>query len=262
MDRILSDRAIKIIVLLIAIILVVDIVNVFALGGPSVFSLIFKSGNASEKSSSAVENSNPVSPVHTAVDSSLNQTTGSSSNSIQAIYVPTKATPIPTVRYVSSVTPIKVATTQSSLRAVQPSAETTEEQDNYVAIYSNDLAYTTDVPSAVAFDVVNPPLVIKYTVYPNMTTDSINHYNHTATHPGADELINVTRPMESAWFTVTIYNKDTGQEVTQTGYGGIYDQFSQKTYTYRTAGNYLIQFDGANSNVHVDMFLKKEGNLA
>jgi hypothetical protein len=177
--------------------------------------------------------------------------------------VPTKATPIPTVRYVSTVTPIKITTTQPSLRLVQPTAETTEEQDNYVAIYSNDLSYgTTDVPSAVAFDVVNPPLIIKYTISPKMTLDSKLIYNHTASQPGRDELINTTYPSEFAWFTVTIYDKDTGLEAAQDGYGGIYGQFSQKTYTYRTAGNYLIQFDGANSNVHVDMFLKKEGNMA
>jgi len=263
MDRILSDRAFKIIVLVIGIILVVDIVNVFALGGPSVFSLIFKSGNTSEKSSSAAENPNLVSPVPSQANSTLNQTTGSSSSSIQAIYVPTKATPIPTVRYVSSVTPIKVAATKSPLRAVQPTAETTEEQDNYVAIYSNDLSYgTTDVPSAVAFDVVNPPLIIKYTISPKMTLDSRLIYNHTASQPGRDELINTTYPSEYAWFTATIYDKETGQEVAQEGYGPDYGLFPQKTYTYRTAGNYLIQFDGANSNVHVDMFLKKEGNMA
>lgn len=260
MDRIVSDRAFKIIVVIIGIILVADIVNVFVIGGPSIFTLIFKPGSTvstpgTSSSSVAVAGGvNQVSPQNSVL---ANVTAN------QAIYVPTKPTPVPTVSYVSVVTPIRTTTDdQSSLRHVQPTTQTTEGQDDYVAIYSDDLSYsTTDIPSAVACDLKNPPLIIKYTISPNMTLDSINHYNHTATHPGADELINVTRPSDYAWFTVTIYNKETGQEVAQDGYGGVYDQFAQKTYTNRTAGNYLIQFDGANLNAHVDMFIKREGNL-
>jgi hypothetical protein len=262
MNKILSDRAVKIIILVIGVILIIDIVNVFALGGPSLFSLIFKSGTSAEQSASLAGNPVAGAVVQDIVTPAHTQSDGSSSGSAQAIYVPTKATPLPTVNYVTAVTPIKVATSQSTLRATQFVSATSEEADAYTAIYSNDLSYSVqDVPSAVAFNVVNPPLVVNYTVSPLMVTDVKNIYNHTATHKGADELVNVTRPSESAWFTVTIYDKATGREVAQDGYGNAYGLIPQKTFTYRTAGNYLIQFDGENTDVHVDMFIKREGNL-
>jgi len=61
MERKLSDHAFKFIVLIIGIIIVVDIANVFVIGGPSVFSLIFKPGNTistSEIVSSPAGNTN------------------------------------------------------------------------------------------------------------------------------------------------------------------------------------------------------------
>jgi hypothetical protein len=262
MDRVLSDRAVKLIVLVIGIILVVDVVNVFVLGGPSVFSLIFKSGNtvsASEVSSSTNVQANGV-LRQTEGNISAAPSPGSSSGNPQAIYVPTKATPVPTVRYVTEVTPIQVGTSESTLKYIAPTAEPTQDQDAYALIYSNDLSYPGS-PTAVAFKVAEPPLVIKYTVSPNMTTDRILIYNHTATHPGADELINATRPSESAWFTVTIYDRASGKELEEDGYGKLHSILTDKTFTVRDAGDYLIQFDGENAQVHVDMLLKKEGNI-
>ena len=44
MDRILSDRAIKIIIVVIGVIVVADVLNVFVLGGPSVFALLLNPG--------------------------------------------------------------------------------------------------------------------------------------------------------------------------------------------------------------------------
>jgi|GEM_PF-1936122 len=273
MDRILSDRAIKILIVIVGIIVIIDVVNVFAMGGPSVFALIFKqgaTGSTTGTSSSSGENVNRFSPLSAApanatfLQAGENSTAGSGSSpgDIQAIYVPTKATPEPTVRYVTAVTPIQAETSESSLRYVQPQTQTLEVEDNYVTIYSDDLSYqTTGTPTAVALKVAEPPLIINFTVSPTMTLDSKLIYNHTATHQGHDELVNVTRPSESSRFTVTIYDKDTGMQVDQDGYGGVYDQLADNTYTLREAGNYLIQFNGANADVHVDMFLKREGNI-
>ena len=87
-------------------------------------------------------------------------------------------------------------------------------------------------------------------------------YNHTATHPCAYENRSFTRPSEHAWFTITIYDKDTGKQLDQTGFGGQNSWDLQNTYTFRQSGNFLIQFDGENANVQVDMFLNKEGNIA
>jgi hypothetical protein len=260
MDRIVSDRAVKIIVIIIAIIVVADIANVFVLGGPSVVSLIFKpGGNAAATNSSLVPSVGNVQATPMP-----NQGAGSSGNSISAIYVPTTATPIPTVQFVNAVTPIQTQDTGSSLAYVMPTAQTTSDPaEDYVAIYSNALNFTSaDNPQATAFVLANPPLVINYTVDPLYTTDAHYVYNHTATHAGAYEYQNVTRPSEHSWFTITVYDKDTGQQLDQTGYGGLYSWDTQDTYTFRQAGNLLIQFDGENINAQVDMFIKKEGNIA
>lgn len=257
MDRILSDRAVKIVVVVIGVIVIADVLNVFVLGGPSVFALLFKPGG------NAAGNSSPASSVgNVSVSLTPNQAAGNPANSISAIYVPTTATPIPTIKYVSVVTPIQTSGTESSLMYVAPTAQTTTDQSDYAAIYSNALNFTSDSSSAVAFNVVNPPLVINYTVTPVNTVETKYIYNHTATHPGAYENRSFTRPSEQAWFTITVYDKDTGQQLDQTGFGGQYSWDTQDTYTFRKAGNLLIQFDGQNANVQIDMFLKKEGNIA
>lgn len=257
MDRILSDRAIKIIVVVIAVIVVADVLNVFVLGGPSVFALLFKPGG------NAAGNSSLIPSVGNALPNSTpNPAAGNPANGISAIYVPTTATPIPTVKYVTAVTPIQTSDAGSTLRYVAPTTQTTMDQSDYVAIYSNALNFTSDSPSAVAFNVVNPPLVINYNVTPLYTVETKYIYNHTATHPGTWENRTVTRPSEYAWFTITVYDKDTGQQLDQTGFGGQYDLDTHDTYTFRQAGNLLIQFDGQNANVQVNMFLNKEGNIA
>jgi len=264
MESIKSDRAFKVIIVIIGIILVVDIINQFLIGGPSIFSLVFKSGNAVSASEISPLNSTSENFMHMQPEENATGTrpAGSSSDTSQAIYVPTKATPVPTVQYVSVVTPIMTTSTESAVRSSRPAMQTTQEQDEYVAIYSNDLSYIANtVPTAVAFDVANPPLIIKYTVSPLMIEDSKYFYNHTGTNAAYDDLLNVTRPSETAVFTVTIYNKETGQEIDQDGYGGLYGIYPEKTYYLRQAGKYLLQFEGRDSSAHVDMYLKREGNL-
>ncbi len=257
MDRILSDRAFKIIVLVVGILVLVDVVNVFVLGGPSVFTLLFKPGGTAAGNSSPIPSADnvPVTPT-------LKQTAVSSLNGVPAIYVPTTATPIPTVPYVSVVTPIQTSNEGTIPTYVMPAAQTSTDQNDYMAIYSNNLAFITDSPTAVAFNVGNPPLLINYTVTPTTTVDYNYYYNHTATQAGTWMYDNVTRPSEHAWFTITIYDKDTGKQVDQSGYGGIYGWTPQNTYSLRKSGNFLIQFDGENANVLVNMFLSKEGNSA
>jgi len=160
------------------------------------------------------------------------------------------------------VTPIQTGTAESSQFVVRPTAQVIPEQDEYVPIYSEDLSYiTTSVPTAVAFSVVNPPLVINFTVSPVMVKDVMAITNNTQSNKGREELINITRPSEFSSFTVTIFDRETGKKIDRDGYGGIYDLLPENTYIVREAGNYLIQFEGANTNVHVTMFLKKKGNI-
>ncbi|WP_321506251.1 hypothetical protein [uncultured Methanoregula sp.] len=262
MDRILSDRAVKIIVLIVGVILIIDMVNVFFVGGPSAASLVIKPGSVasgSEISSSAATRPTPGNISGT-------QNTESSSGSVPAIYVPTKATPVPTVPYVIEVTPIRDTTTTAPLRATPPPTQAAPEEDTYALIYSGDLSYLpTNAPTAVAFNVVNPPLVIKFTVDPVMTSHISVSINRSAKKTGpssTDTFYNTTYPSEESRFTVTVYDKETGGKLDQDGYGGLFDQDTENTFIIRKPGSYLIQFEGVQSTVHVDMLLKKEGNIA
>ncbi|MEN6611280.1 MAG: hypothetical protein ABFC24_10585 [Methanoregulaceae archaeon] len=266
MDRILSDRAIKIIVVIIGIILVVDVANVFVVGGPSVFSLMFKSGTTGSSSMGTVYSVSPVNDASGNVTYNFdgkNVSAWGASNASEAIYVPTKATPVPTVQYVTEVTPVQTATSQPvSLSHVQSSTQTNQDTDNFALIYSKDMSfYENGTPTAVAFDVVQPPLIINFTVIPDITHRTKVITNRTSTKAYPDSVLNITRPSEFSRFTLTIYDRNTGKEIDQDGYGGIYDQCAENTYTLREAGSYQIQFDGENSIVHVDMYLNREGNI-
>lgn len=266
MDRILSDRTVKIIVVIIGIILVVDVANVFVVGGPSVFSLLFKPGTAGSSSPGTVYSVSPLNDASGNVTYNLdgkNVSARGASNASEAIYVPTKATPVPTVQYVTEVTPIPTATSEPvSPSRVQSSTQSNQNTDNYALIYSKDLSfYENGTPTAVAFNVVKPPLIINFTVTPDLTHRTKVITNRTSTKDYPDSILNLTRPSEFSRFTITIYDRNTGKEIDQDGYGGIYDQCAENTYTLREAGSYQIQFEGENSIVHVDMFLNREGNI-
>jgi len=271
MNRLVSDRTFQIIVLIVAIVLAVDIINVFVVGGPSVSTLVFKPANAiatSGDSSLSPENPGTVSPVNTAsasaaprspaVNSTAARTAGSTSGTVQAIYVPTKATPIPTVRYITEVTPVDSGRDESTLRYI-PLETPTPVPEDYMYIFSKNLSYP-DAPTALAFNVTDPPLVIRYEVFPIIAHDTKFYINQTTSRKGQGELINTSYPSENSWFTITVYDRETGQEIDEDGYGETYARISDHTFIVHEAGSFLVQFDGANANVQVDMLLKRAGN--
>jgi hypothetical protein len=257
MDPKLSDRIPIIIVLVVGVILVLDLVNVFVIGGPSIFSLIFKTGAAASSSSTP---STAILPA-----SSLKENVSSGTSASSAIFVPTTATPVPVVSYIAVVTPItkdsENSPTYRSIAAPTP----TQETDTYAHIYSSNLSYYHgEEATAVAFDVKEPPLVITYRVIPMITDDSkiVKNQTSSAKKEGKiDELVNSTYISPDSVFTVTVYDRKSGGELSQDGFGAGYGQFTDKTFIVRDAGSYIIQFDGKFVDAYVDMQLKREGNL-
>ncbi|MCK9630651.1 MAG: hypothetical protein M0R30_03325 [Methanoregula sp.] len=254
MDPKLHDRLPIIIVFIIGIILVVDLVNVFFIGGPSLFSLIFKSGNAASGT--------PQDGI-LAKNSSINEVPEGTSSS-PAIFVPTTATPVPVVSYIEVVTPIESADDHPTYRTFA-APTMTQQDDTYAFIYSGNLSYYHgEAPTAVAFDVKEPPLMIKYQVIPMITDDHVLVKNQTASAKKAgtiDEVVNTTYASPLAVFTVTVYDRNSGGKISQDGFGTEYGTCTEKTIVVRDAGKYIIQFDGEYVEAHVDMQLKREGNL-
>lgn len=265
MDRILSDRAVRVIVVIIGIILIIDIANVFVVGGPSVVSLLFKTGDSGSPGTVyqvAPFNDIPENATYN-LDGKNVSATGLT-NASDAIFVPTKATPVPTVAYVTEVTPVATATPEPMVpSSVLLAQQKTSVEDEYALIYSRDMSfYENGTPVAVVFDVKKPPLVINFTVIPDIAHRTKVITNRTSTKDYPDAVLNLSRPSEFSRFTITIYDSTTGKEVDQDGYGGIYDQCTDNTYTLREAGSYRVRFDGENTIVHVDMYLPREGNIA
>jgi len=254
MDQKLSDRLPIIIVFIIGIILVIDLVNVFVIGGPSFFSLIFKPGTAAS--------GNPAAGIPSGTlenNASLNNPSNS------AIFVPTTATPVPVVSYVSEVTPIVKNTDYSPVFRTLATPAVTQETDTYALIYSRNLSYLLlENPTAVAFDVKEPPMLITYHIMPMMEQDSKLAVNNTpsAKKAGAtEELVNTTYVSPEAVFTITVYDRTTGREIEKDGFGADYGLFIEKTMTVREAGTYLVQFDGRYVNAQVDIQIKRDGNI-
>ncbi len=255
MNQSKTDRTLIIIVAIIGIILLVDIINVFIIGGPSVLTLISRQG------SPAFANETPAPVEKTGIPAKM--VASSPVSASDAIFVPTKATPVPTVKYVSVVTPIVTSeNARSSSPNILPTTQPPKEE-NYVLIYAEDLSYVSGkVPTAVSFDVKNPPLVINYNISPVMVFDSRYATNSSALKElRTDILINSTYPSPDAVFTVSVFDKTTGGKVAEDGYGRLYGITPKKTFVIREAGRYIIQFYGDDVDAHVEMLLKREGNI-
>jgi len=256
MDKKISDRLPVILLLLIGIILIADIINVFALGGPSLFTLLVKpAGAGSDVKSSA-------SSAFTGTAAPGNVSASGAAGS--AIFVPTTATPVPVVSYVSSVTPVINSDEQPVYRTLAAPSETPDES-SYAYIYSGDLSYHLgEAPTAMNVNVREPPLVIEYEVTPLIVHDSKIGGNKTTSAKKAgitDDLLNITYICPQSEFTVTIYDPRSHQEIMQDGFGLEYGHITKKTFTIRNAGEYIVQFDGNQVDAHVDMKIKREGNI-
>jgi len=257
MDKKTADRLPVILLLIIGVILLADIVNVFALGGPSLFSMLLKpAGTGSDANTPAIPG----------LSGNVSEgTTLSGSATGQVIFVPTTATPVPVVSYISVVTPVIDTEDQPLYRNLSAPVQT-RETDAYAIIYSGDLSYYYgEDPTAVQVDVKEPPLVIEFQVTPLMEEDSKIGKNLTTSAKKAgkiDELVNTTVISPQAEFTVTLYDPLSGGEISRDGFGLEYGHTAQRTITIRDAGNYIVQFDGKFVDAHVDMRIKREGNIA
>ncbi|MDD5144453.1 hypothetical protein [Methanoregula sp.] len=256
MDKKIYDRLPMILLLLIGIILVADIVNVFALGGPSLFTLLVKPAGAGSDGKS--------SPSSGFTGTSAPGNVSASGAAGSAIFVPTTGTPVPVVSYVSVVTPVINSEDQPVYRTLAAPSETPEES-SYAYIYSGDLSYYLgEAPTAMNVNVREPPLVIEYEVTPLIIHDSKVGGNRTTSAKKAgttDELLNITYICPQSEFTVTIYDPRSRQKIMQDGFGLEYGHITKKTFTIRNAGEYIVQFDGNQVDAHVDMKIKREGNI-
>jgi hypothetical protein len=131
---------------------------------------------------------------------------------------------------------------------------------DYFTIYAmNHQEAVTTLPY-VSFNLVNPPLVIDYTVTPlNITKEKDVVYKIVSTSYEEKHMIN--RPYEHDWFKIIVRDRDTGTIVAEDGYGRTYSQDSPRKLAIYKGGNYRFEFSGQYVNVSLTMKVQKEGNI-
>jgi hypothetical protein len=133
-------------------------------------------------------------------------------------------------------------------------------ETGYVSIYAlTDENVSQNMP-VISFSLLNPPLVINYDITPEVTTD-IKYIEYKELSTLHEENLVINRPFEDSWFTLIVRDKDTGQLVTEDGFGRTYSFQSPKQLVLREAGNYSFEFTGDYAMINLTMKVKQEGNF-
>jgi hypothetical protein len=163
-----------------------------------------------------------------------------------ASYVTIEAVPTPTIAKLTDIT------------EDMPKPSTRD----YVTIYSMTNEPAVSNFPYVSFDLVNPPLVLEYTIIPvNITDKKWLYYKIKSQAYEVDSSIE--RPYEDAWFTVVVRDMETGKIVLEDGWGRTYPnslELTRKIALYKY-GKYRFEFSGNYVFVTMDMKVKKEGNI-
>jgi hypothetical protein len=132
--------------------------------------------------------------------------------------------------------------------------------EDFITIYSIRNQTLTQAFPNVSFNLVNPPLVIDYTVTPyNITDIKYVEYKQKSTY--YSQNLTVTRPYEDTWFTVVVRDKDTGNIVTQDAVGKTFGMAGPSRLVVQKAGNFQFEFDGEFGYLTLTMKVEKEGNI-
>ena len=142
---------------------------------------------------------------------------------------------------------------------LQPDIPVTSISD-FVTIYSIKNQSLTEAFPNVSFNLVNPPLVIEYSVIPLNITD-IKNIEYKIKSKKYNETLRITRPYEGTWFTVIARDKESGGIVAEDGVGKIWSFTSPKRLDIQQRGNFQFEFDGEFGYLTLTMKVKKEGNI-
>jgi hypothetical protein len=167
----------------------------------------------------------------------------------------------PVIKSISSYVTIEPKESQKieSHTFIQPTTPQRYEE-GYVTIYSLAGQKISQVLPIVSFSLLNPPLVIDYNVTPSRAVDvKYVEYKEMATTYKENLVIN--RPYEDTWFMVIVRNKDTGEIVTEDGFGRTYSFQSPRQLVLRECGNYSFELTGDYGNLDLTMKVKQEGNF-
>jgi hypothetical protein len=159
--------------------------------------------------------------------------------------------------YVTIETPVPQVTEPRQL--LQPDVSR-RSYDNFITIYSLTNQNLTQAFPNVSFNLVNPPLIIDYTITPFNVTD-IKYIEYKMKSTYYKENITVNRPFEDTWFTIIIRDKDTGNIIAEDGYGKTRSTDRSNHLEILKSGNFQFTFDGEFGKVNLTMKVDKLGNI-
>jgi hypothetical protein len=172
--------------------------------------------------------------------------------------VPPVPTPPPVPQYVT-INPVEaVAVNPRQAYDTAPfSKEMLYNTEEYTTIFKNNLPYQGYTYN-ISFDLKSPPMIIRYTVVPMNITD--NKWFSPRDNAKLIDTAVVTRPAETAYFTIKIYNNGTLKNTL--GWGTIYGTpLTPQMIIIRDTGMSDIQFSGEQVTVSTEVLVKKEGNI-
>jgi hypothetical protein len=170
-------------------------------------------------------------------------------------------TPTPTPNYftIETIAPepdIGPKSNQEALNNLPLVPNTLYDPKDYITILKNNLTY--DNPIKISFDLKNPPMVIRYTVFPLFINYSV-WFTPRDAHKKIDTAI-IYRPDDATWFKVDIYNK--GELEDEEGWGNQYDSpLTQQEIVIRKPGMTQIELSSNEVYVNLEVLVKKEGNI-
>ena len=108
---------------------------------------------------------------------------------------------------------------------------------------------------AYAYNLTNPPLYIDFSVKPKMITDKKAYTSRTGSKEEGEVATTYASP--SAWFEVTVRDRETGAIILQDGYGKTFGNENPKEVLVRKGGDLQLDFRGNDANVTITLKVKQ-----
>ena len=162
----------------------------------------------------------------------------------------------PTPNYVTEVTPFVTVTPTSGSHTLSP---TQISGDLYCRIYSTTNTYAYN-KTAVAFNLLNPPMMINYTVKPSNVT--IHKVIDTKVVGESEKLLTIDTYSPASVFVITVLSKTSGEIYLQDGFGTQkYTTYLNRTLKVLKRDDMQIEFSGNNITATAMVWVKPEGNF-
>ena len=154
--------------------------------------------------------------------------------------------------YLTPVTPYQTATMAVLHASALPPESSTNE--TYLVLYNATLPFMYNTV-AYAYNLTDPPLYIDFLVKPKIVTDKKAYTSRSGSKEEGE--VTTTYASPSAWFEVTVRERENGAILLQDGYGKTYGNSVSKEVLVRKSGDLQFDFRGNEANVTITLKVKQ-----